>query len=88
MAIFAVLHYRDTNEFRLTDTNSIISRFFFTRAEFGVRIQILLDSIYDIQQDLNSNTEFGLNSGLKFRAFSTRGVTGDEMQGEINFHHL
>ncbi len=24
----------------------------------------------------NSNTKFGLNSGLKFRAFSTRGVTG------------
>jgi hypothetical protein len=31
LAIFAVLHYKDTNEFRLTDTNSIISRFFFTR---------------------------------------------------------
>jgi hypothetical protein len=53
--------------------------------KFGVRIQILLDSIYDvvgyhiyaIQQDLNSNTKFGLNSGLKFRAFSTRGVTGN-----------
>jgi hypothetical protein len=35
-----------------------------------------LDIIYAIQQDLNSNTKFGLNSGLKFRAFSTRGVTG------------
>jgi hypothetical protein len=32
--------------------------------------------IYAIQQDLNSNTKFGLNSGLKFRTFSTRGVTG------------
>ncbi len=29
LAIFAVLHYKDTNEFRLTDTNSILSRFFF-----------------------------------------------------------
>ncbi len=40
---------------------------------------------YDIQQDLNSNTKFGLNSGLKFRAFSTRGVTGKKTTKFVKF---